>query len=80
MKTLVFGLTLTLSGSIALSLPHVAGAQAAPAWPSATDFAAPGPFAIAHETNVGPNAAYDITRPAQLGADAFEVVAGGHRG
>jgi dienelactone hydrolase len=66
MKTLALGLTLTLSAVCAL--PHAAGAQAAAAWPSVTDFAAPGPFAITHEMNVGPDAGYDIVRPAQLGA------------
>ena len=65
MKTLALGLTL----SVALSLPHTAGAQTASAWPSVTDFAATGPFAIEHETNVGPNAAYDVVRPVQLGAE-----------
>ncbi|MEX1257428.1 MAG: hypothetical protein WEG36_07410 [Gemmatimonadota bacterium] len=38
------------------------------AWPAVTDFAARGPFPIQREANVGPNAAYDIVRPAMLGA------------
>jgi hypothetical protein len=71
MKTLVLGLTLSASllATAALSLPDAASAQTAAAWPSVTDFVAPGPFAITHETNVGPNAGYDIVRPAQLGAE-----------
>ena len=68
MKTLALGLTLTLSASAALSLPRAAGAQTASAWPSVADFAAPGPFAITHETNIGPGAGYDIVRPSELGA------------
>jgi hypothetical protein len=36
-------------------------------WPSVTDYAAPGPFAVTRETNTGPGAAYDIFRPATLG-------------
>jgi dienelactone hydrolase len=51
-------------------LPSSADAQAAPTatpWPSVTDFAAPGPFAVTRETNVGPNAGYDIVRPMRLG-------------
>src|SRR5688572_19719590 len=66
MKMLVLGLTLV--AFVALPLPHAPGPQTAAAWPSVTDFAAAGPFAITHETNVGPNAGYDIVRPAQLGA------------
>ena len=65
-KTLMPALTL----SVALSLPHATAAQGP--WPSVTDFAAPGPFAITHETNVGPNGGYDIVRPAQLGAEGLE--------
>jgi len=58
--------------SIALSLSALsssAHAQDAPAWPSVTDFAAPGPFGITRETNVGPDAAYDIVRPMRLGEE-----------
>lgn len=64
---------LALSLSLALplfALPAAADAQAAStgsAWPSVTDFAAPGPFPITRETNVGPGAAYDIVRPMRLG-------------
>jgi dienelactone hydrolase len=70
MKKVVVGTVL----SVALwSLPFSSSAEAqAPtgtAWPSVTDFAAPGPFAVQRETNVGPNAAYDIVRPMQLGAE-----------
>jgi predicted dienelactone hydrolase len=61
-----------------LVLPSPASAQNAPGrsgaeagvqreWPSVTDFSAPGPFAIQREKDVGPGAAYDIVRPAQLG-------------
>jgi len=77
MKKLTLGLML----SVALSFPaSSAGAQNTPAqgrdaaptgnaWPSVTDFAAPGPFAIQRETNVGPDAAFDIVRPMQLGEE-----------
>jgi hypothetical protein len=67
MKKLILGLTM----AAALSLPAAGGAaqSARVAWPSVTDFAAPGPFPIQHETNVGPDEAYDIVRPAQLGGD-----------
>ena len=82
MKKLVLGLTL----GTALSLPALsssAHAQDAPAqggdaaqtgsaWPSVTDFASPGPFAIQRETGVGPGAAYDIVRPMQLGEEGRE--------
>jgi dienelactone hydrolase len=44
-------------------------AQAGSAWPAVTDFAETGPFAIIHETNAGPDAAYDIVRPARLGEE-----------
>ena len=65
-------LGLSLSITLAFSgLPSSVDAQAqtASAWPSATDFAAPGPFAVERETNVGPDAAYDIVRPARLGEE-----------
>lgn len=66
MKTLPLALSLSIGlASAAFSAP--AAAQDAPAWPSVTDFDAPGPFAITHERNVGPDGAYDIVRPAQLG-------------
>ena len=66
MKTLPLALSLSIGlASAAFSAP--AAAQDAPAWPSVTDFDAPGPFAISHERNVGPEGAYDIVRPAQLG-------------
>jgi hypothetical protein len=65
MKKLVLGLTL----SIALPLcVGGASAQAVAAWPSVNDFAARGPFAIQREANVGPNGAYDVIRPRELGA------------
>ena len=71
MKKLFLGLT--LSFALALStLSSSAQAQDAPArsaWPSVTDFAARGPFAIRRETNVGPDAAYDIVRPMRLGEE-----------
>jgi len=66
MKKLVIVLALSLAFS---ALPSSADAQDAPAWPSVTDFAAPGPFAVHRETNVGPNAAYDIVRPMRLGEE-----------
>ena len=77
MKKLVLGLTLSVALSFS-AFSSSADAQDAPAqggdaaptggaWPSVTDFAARGPFAIQRETNVGPNAAYDIVRPMQLG-------------
>jgi len=71
MRTLVLALT----WSVALSLPLATDAQepssgrATSTWPPVVDFAARGPFEIVRETNVGPNAAYDIVRPAQLGAE-----------
>jgi hypothetical protein len=37
-------------------------------WPTVLDYGARGPFPIARETNTGPGAAYDIFRPATLGA------------
>lgn len=68
MKKIVLGLTLSaaLSWSAFASPAH---AQNAPSstWPSVTDFDQPGPFAIERETDVGPDGAYDIVRPAQLG-------------
>jgi hypothetical protein len=75
--TLARSLTFALAFS-ALASPAAAqnaparGADAAPAasaWPSVTDFAARGPFAITRETNVGPNASYDIVRPVRLGEE-----------
>lgn len=67
MKKLVLALTLSVALSLsAFSSP--ADAQQASAWPSVADFAAAGPFEITHERNVGPDGAYDIVRPAQLGA------------
>jgi len=45
MKKLVIVLALSLASS---ALPSSAEAQEAPSWPSVTDFAAPGPFAITH--------------------------------
>ena len=79
MKKLVLGLTLGVALSFsAFSSSAVAqgalaqGGDTAPsqsAWPSVTDFAARGPFAIQRETDVGPNAAYDIVRPRQLGEE-----------
>jgi hypothetical protein len=76
MKKLVLGLTLSVALSFSACLSS-ADAQDAPArggdaWPSVTDFAAPGPFRIQRETNVGPNAAYDIVRPMQLGEGGRE--------
>ena len=73
MKTFVLGLTLSVALSFS-AFSSSADAQEAPtqggnAWPSVTDFAARGPFAIQGETNVGPNAAYDIVRPIQLGEE-----------
>jgi hypothetical protein len=38
-------------------------------WPAVTDFAAAGPFATTRDKNVGPNAAYDVFRPGQLGQE-----------
>jgi hypothetical protein len=68
MKTLVLGLTLSVT--LAVSIPSGADAQnAATSWPSVTDFAERGPFAVQRETGVGPDAGYDIVRPAQLGAE-----------
>ena len=79
MKKLVLGLPLSIALALAAvsSSAHaqnapVRGAAAAPtgtAWPSVTDFAAPGPFAITRETNVGPDGAYDIVRPVRLGEE-----------
>ncbi|HET6284108.1 MAG TPA: hypothetical protein VFH73_24335 [Polyangia bacterium] len=39
----------------------------ASAWPAVTDFAVKGSFPTQRENNVGPGAAYDVFRPAQLG-------------
>ncbi|HVR62684.1 MAG TPA: hypothetical protein VMU50_12345 [Polyangia bacterium] len=41
---------------------------AASAWPAITDYAAKGPFPTQRDTNVGPNAGYDVFRPMELGA------------
>jgi hypothetical protein len=71
MKKLALALPLSIALSFSAS-PSSADAQAAPAasaWPSVTDFAARGPFAITRETNVGPDAAYDIVRPMRLGEE-----------
>ena len=68
MKKLVLALTLSVALSFFAS-PSSVAAQDAPAWPSVTDFAVPGPFPIQRETNVGPNAAYDIVRPMPLGEE-----------
>jgi hypothetical protein len=71
MKKLFLSLTLSIAFSLA-TLSSSAQAQDAPtrsAWPSVTDFAARGPFAIQRETNVGPDAAYDIVRPMRLGEE-----------
>jgi hypothetical protein len=38
-------------------------------WPAIADYSARGPFPITRDSNVGPGAAYDIFRPAQLGAE-----------
>ncbi len=73
-------LGLALSFALLLSAYTSAAAQGAPAqagqaaetagaWPSVADLAAPGPFPIQHETNTGPNEAYDIVRPARLGEE-----------
>ena len=73
MKTFVLGLTLSVALAFSAFSSSAdaqdASAQAGDAWPSVTDFAAPGPFAIQREANVGPNAAYDIVRPMQLGEE-----------
>jgi dienelactone hydrolase len=68
MKKLVLAASLPIALSLAGS-SSPAHAQDAPAWPAVTDFAAPGPFAITRETDVGPDAAYDIVRPMRLGED-----------
>jgi hypothetical protein len=39
-------------------------------WPRVDDYGAPGPLMVRHETNTGPNAVYDVFRPATLGTDA----------
>ncbi len=73
------GLTLSIALSFS-AWPSWADAQDTPArgseatptgsaWPSVADFDQRGPFAIQRETNLGPNAAYDIVRPMQLGED-----------
>jgi hypothetical protein len=79
MRNVVLGLTLSVALSVIASPMSVAaqdapvrGSAVAPtgsAWPSVTDFAAPGPFPIQRETNVGPDAAYDIVRPLRLGEE-----------
>jgi dienelactone hydrolase len=69
MKKLFLARSLSIALALA-ALPSSADAQAtrtATPWPSVTDFAAPGPFAVTRETNVGPNAGYDIVRPMRLG-------------
>ena len=66
MKTLPLALPLSIALTLA-ALPSFAAAQNPPAWPSVTDFAAPGPFAVTHETDIGPDGGYDIVRPARLG-------------
>jgi hypothetical protein len=43
--------------------------DATTAWPAVRDYGAPGPFAVVHETNTGPNGAYDIFRPTTLASD-----------
>ena len=73
MKKLVLGFTLSAALSF-FTLSSSADAQNVPAqgrdsWPSVSDFSAPGPFAIHREANIGPDAAYDIVRPMQLGED-----------
>jgi len=68
MKKLALALTLSLAGSLA-STPGANAQEAVATWPSVSNFAARGPFAITRETGVGPNAGYDIVRPAQLGAE-----------
>lgn len=68
MKKLLSGLTLAIAVSLFVGSAPV-HAQDAPAWPSVTNFAVPGPFAIERETDVGPDAAYDIVRPAELGEE-----------
>jgi dienelactone hydrolase len=66
MKKLAIRLTLAVAFAI-LASPSSGDAQSA--WPSVTDFAARGPFAIQRETGVGPDGGYDVIRPAQLGAE-----------
>ncbi|GIT51169.1 MAG: hypothetical protein Ct9H300mP15_13820 [Gemmatimonadota bacterium] len=74
MKKLVLGFTLSAALSF-FTFSSSADAQNVPAqgpdsWPSVSDFAAPGPFAIHREANIGPDAAYDIVPgPMQLGED-----------
>src|SRR5262245_28262753 len=63
MRKLIVGIAL----SVALSSVGAPSPISAQSWPSVTDFAARGPFAISRETGVGPGAGYDIVRPAQLG-------------
>ena len=68
MQKLVLGLPLSIALAMsALSSPAAAQNAARAVWPAVTDFAAPGPFAITHETAVGPDGAYDIVRPMRLG-------------
>jgi hypothetical protein len=38
-------------------------------WPAVIDYGAKGPFAIARDMNTGPMGAYDVFRPASLGAE-----------
>ncbi len=41
----------------------------AAAWPTVSDYAAPGAFTVMRETNIGPGAAYDLFRPSELSTD-----------
>lgn len=67
MKNLALALPVSIAFTLsALSTSLDAQAPTASPWPSVADFAARGPFAITHETNVGPDGAYDIVRPARL--------------
>jgi hypothetical protein len=45
------------------------GSSDAAAWPTVSDYAAPGPFTVVRETNIGPAAAYDLFRPSELATD-----------
>jgi hypothetical protein len=42
------------------------------AWPPVADYAAAGPFTTTRDVNTGPMAAYDVFRPATLGAAGFK--------
>jgi hypothetical protein len=48
--------------------PTDTGATDAGGWPAVANYGAPGPFAVTRDKNTGPGAAYDIFRPATLGA------------